>query len=196
MAASIPELPTLAADDSMLSRKFGREVANYFSGSPLNRVSFLRSDHGFLSSAFAHPSASFLLMNGLSPTVQDPTKLAYVSRADVEPLTGSEPFRKTEQEWVSAFNSDVSAPVILFLGIDEKKTTGFEFKEHKGAPYFAVDVTPKDSYADAANGVIEAVKAKGVDFLAGTRHVSLNAPEGEYRLSPRSGELRKLTATP
>lgn len=42
--------------DSMLSRKFGKEVANYFSGSPLNRLAFLRADNVFLSKALKHPS--------------------------------------------------------------------------------------------------------------------------------------------
>ncbi|KAI1854906.1 hypothetical protein JX266_001024 [Neoarthrinium moseri] len=179
MAAPIPDLPILAEDDSMLTRKFGREVANYFSGSPLNRVSFLRGDHGFLSSAFSHPTASFLLMENLSPLAQDPTKLAYVEKSIVEPLTGSDPFKKTEEELLKEFNSDVAFPVILFLGIDEKKKSGFEYKDYRGAPYFAVDVTPKGSITEVAKGVIETAKAKGVSFLPGTRHITLNAPEGE-----------------
>lgn len=179
MAAPIPDLPLLAEDDSMLSRKFGREVANYFAGSPLNRVSFLRADHAFLSAAFAHPTASFLLMDNLSPTAKDPSNLAYVGKSDIEPLTGSDPFGKSEEERIKSFNSDVTHPVILLLGIDEKKKTGFEWKEYHGAPYFAVDVTPKGSITEAAKSVIEAVKAKpGISFLPGARHVSLNAPEG------------------
>lgn len=178
MAASIPDLPILAEDDSMLSRKFGREVANYFSGSPLNRVSFLRGDHGFLASAFSHPSTSFLLLENLSPLVKDSSTLAYVKKSDIEPLTGSEPFAKNEDEVIKNFNSDVTRPLILFLGIDGKNKSGFEWKEYRGAPYFAVDVTPKGSIEEAAKKVIDAVKAKGVSFLPGTRHVSLNAPEG------------------
>ena len=178
-APSHPELPALAADASMLSRKFGREVANYFSGSPLNRLSFLRADHGFMSSAFTHPTASFLLMDGLSPLAKDPEHLAYVARADVEPFTGPDPYKITEEEQIKNFNSEVPHPLILFLGIDEKKATGFEFKEWKGAPYFAVDVSPKGPLEAKAKSVIEAVKVKGVDFLPGQRHMSLNAPEGE-----------------
>jgi NAD+ diphosphatase len=179
MSLPIADLPVLPEDDSMLSRKFGREVANYFSGSPLNRVSFLRGDHAFLSSAFAHPTASFLLFDNLGPTAKDAKNLAYVGKADIVALTGSDPFKKTEEQWVKDFNSDITFPVVLFLGIDEKKTTGFEYKDYKGAPYFAVDVTPKGSITEVAKGVIEAVKAKGVTFLAGGRHMSLNAPEGK-----------------
>ncbi|KAI0128948.1 NUDIX hydrolase domain-like protein [Xylariales sp. AK1849] len=177
MAAPIPDLPILTDDDSMLSRKFGREVANYFAGSPLNRVSFLRGDHGFLSSAFAHPTASFLLLDDLSPLAKGPTKLAYAGKADIESLTGPDPFKKSEEQWVKDFNSDVTFPVVLFLGIDERKKTGFEYREYKGAPYFAVDVTPKGSKTEVAKNVIEALKSKGMSFLHGVRHVSFDAPE-------------------
>lgn len=43
---ALPE-PAHADQDSMLSRKFGREVANYFSGMLLHLLSFLR-DGGLL----------------------------------------------------------------------------------------------------------------------------------------------------
>ncbi|KAK8027435.1 hypothetical protein PG991_004491 [Apiospora marii] len=186
MTAPTPDLPNLAADDSMLSRKFGRETANYFSGSPLNRVSFLRAEHGFLASAFSHPTASFLPMNNLSPAVKDASNLGFVTKADIEPLTGAEPFRQTEEEWVKSFNSDIISPVILFLGLDEKKPTGFEYKDFKGAPYFAIDVTPKDSLAEKANSVIEAVKAKGLDFSKSARMMSLTAPEAAIYAQARA----------
>ena len=79
MTAPVPELPALADDGSMLGRKFGREVANYFSGSPLNRVSFLRTDHAFLQTAFSHPAARFLLLHDLNPLVEgNSATFAYV----------------------------------------------------------------------------------------------------------------------
>ncbi|KAI0405406.1 NUDIX hydrolase domain-like protein [Xylaria palmicola] len=183
---AIPDLPILAADDSMLSRKFGREVANYFSGSPLNRVSFLRSDHAFLNAAFAHPSTSFLLLNNYSPLAKDNANLTYVGREDVVPLIGPEPFKETEEEQIKSFNSAVTQPVILFLGLDEK-TKGFEYREYKGNPYFAVDVTPKGSTEKKAKSVIEAVQAKhGVSFIPGARLLTLNAPEAAIYAQARA----------
>ncbi|KAI1457194.1 NUDIX hydrolase domain-like protein [Annulohypoxylon moriforme] len=176
MGQAIPDLPILAEDDSMLSRKFGREIANYFSGSPLNRVSFLRTDYDFLRAAFAHPSASFLLLNNLSPLAKDAANLSYVNRDVVIPLTGEEPFKTSEEEQVKGFNSDVTQSVILFLGIDEKKT-GFEYREYKGKPYFAVDVTPKGTITEKATSIIDIVKTNGVSFIDGRRLLSLNAPE-------------------
>ncbi|KAI1247600.1 hypothetical protein MGN70_011490 [Eutypa lata] len=186
-APPIPDLPVLAEDDSMLSRRFGREVANYFSGSPLNRVSFLRTDYAFLAAAFAHASASFLLLENLSPLAKDSANLAYVGTADVAPLTGAEPFAKPEKDLVAAYNSDVARPLILFLGLhEEHKAGGFEYRGYQGSPFFAVDVTPKGSITEAAKSVVESVKAKGLSFLPGSRHITLNAPEAAIYAQARA----------
>lgn len=144
--------------DSMLSRKFGKEVANYFSGSPLNRVGFLRADHQFLSQALKHPSTAFLLCNELQPLVQSGTapgkgRLQYVKYEDVQPVIGSDPFAQSEKEMLDAYRSDQYIPQMIFLGLDEKVPEGeglaYQAKNlYKGAPYFAVDVTPRPQ-ADA-----------------------------------------------
>jgi len=175
-----PDLPDPAHHDldSMLSRKFGREVANYFSGSPLNRVSFLRANHDFISKALVHPTTLFMLFNDLAPLAKDPTKLEYVSHADVKPLIGENPFEKTEEQTIKEYNSSVTLPLVLFLGLDERKKDGFQHGIYTGTPYFAVDVTPKGSIVKEANGVVEAVRGKGLSFIEGRMHMSLNAPEG------------------
>lgn len=190
MGAAIPDLPILEAEDSMLSRKFGRELANYFAGSPLNRVGFLRGDHVFLRSAFSHPSTRFLLLNGLAPLVDESQRsLAYVKYDEVKPLTGPDPFEKPEEQMIKEFNSDEVKPLILLLGLDEGNkvpSTGndptFEYKDYKGKPYFAVDVSPRGPTADAANKVIEAVKAKGGSFIENQRQMGLAAGEGGLSL--------------
>ncbi|KAI1393798.1 NUDIX hydrolase domain-like protein [Hypoxylon trugodes] len=185
MGSAIPDLPVLVEDDSMLSRKFGREVANYFSGSPLNRVSFLRTDYGFLRAAFAHHDASFLLLNNLSPLTKDAANLAYVSRDVVVPLTGEEPFKNSEEEQLKDFNSAITQPIVLFLGIDEKKT-GLQYRDYNGKPYFAVDITPKGTIAEKATSIVDIVKASGVSFLDGRRLMSLNAPEAAIYAEARA----------
>ncbi|KAE8449650.1 hypothetical protein EG329_007980 [Mollisiaceae sp. DMI_Dod_QoI] len=174
-----PDLPDPAHHDvdSMLSRKFGREIANYFSGSPLNRVSFLRHDHSFISKALVHPSTYFLLFNDLAPLAKDPSTLAYATHDEVKPLIGENPFEKEEAELIKDYNSAITLPLVLFLGLDERKKEGFEHGIYKGTPYFAVDVTPKGTVEKEANGVIEAMKAKGLQFVEGRMHMTLNAPE-------------------
>lgn len=197
----VADLPELPPDDSMLYRKFGREVANYFSGSPLNRVSFLRTDHKFLRAAFAHPSARFLIIDNLAPLVHDstPPRLAWSTSADIASVVESNPFEKTEGEAIKNYNSEKDPlPIVLFLGIDEKNKFAeptdaaaaptaeapFSFNSFSGSPYFAVDITPRGGTAEKASALIEASKAKGFSFFANPRSMSLSAEEGKLSPSP------------
>lgn len=192
-----PELPEPAHHelDSMLSRKFGKEVANYFSGSPLNRVSFLRTDHSFLSKALTHPSTSFLLYNSLAPLTDAAKSLAYVSYREIRPLLKrawdgdagglgeGNPFRKSEEEQIKEFDSRNTIPTLLFLGLDERvKGDGvFEHGIYTGNAYFALDVTPQGDLEVEANKILEAVKVKGLVFEGNRMILSLNAAEGSSR---------------
>ncbi|KAH8731772.1 NUDIX hydrolase domain-like protein [Phaeosphaeriaceae sp. PMI808] len=174
-----PDLPEPAhpAVDSMLSRKYGKEVANYFSGSPLNRVSFLRPDHTFLSQALRHPSATFLLFNNLDPLTSSSDQLAYRTFADVKPIIGDDPFHRSEEDTIAQYNSSLYLPQIVFLGIDEKKD-GIVYRErYKGQPWFAVDITPKESVKDAAEKLIETLKSEGLDFIKSRMHMNLPADQ-------------------
>ena len=190
----ISNLPELPPDDSMLYRKFGREVANYFSGSPLNRVSFLRNNREFLRAAFAHPTARFLLIDNLAPLVHDttPPRLAWSTRAEISSVVETDPFANTEEDAIKNYNSaKTPLPIVLFLGIDEKKKfddaaavptpeAPFTFTTFSGSPYFAVDVTPRGGNAAKTSALIEALKAKaGFSFYANARSLSLVAEEGE-----------------
>ena len=176
----VPDLPDPAHYDvdSMLSRKFGREIANYFSGSPLNRVSFLRGNHDFISKAFVHPTTSFILFNNLAPLGQDITKLAYAKYEDIKPLVGENPFEKTEEQLIKEYNSTITLPLAVFLGLDERKKDGFEHGIYKGTPFFAIDITPRGTLEKEALEIIQKVKAKGLTFIEGRLNMSLSAPEG------------------
>ncbi|KAF2095795.1 hypothetical protein NA57DRAFT_67521 [Rhizodiscina lignyota] len=179
-----PELPEPAHPDldSMLSRKFGKEVANYFSGSPLNRVSFLRQDHPFLSHALTHHTTTFLIFNKLEPLVESPTKLHYATYADVKPIIGDDPYSKSEEDLVKEYNSTTYIPQMIFLGLHEDKDGVTTKKGYKGAPFFAVDVTPKhESIKEAAEALIKSFEDKGVHFSKGRLHMALPAEEGELR---------------
>lgn len=197
-----PALPTLLyyedpTNPGLLSQKFGRETANYFSGSPLNRVSFLRGDRDFLRAAFSHPSTRFLLMKNLAPLVkmEDSAELGFVALEQVVGLTGEDPFEKSEEEQIKHYDSTKrQGPVILFLGIDDRgKLSGqagegelFTWKEFKGAAYFAVDVTPRpgpggEEKDDAAESVIENVlKGDKFVFHESARHMGLHAGQGTH----------------
>jgi NAD+ diphosphatase len=175
-----PDLPDPAHHDvdSMLSRKFGREVANYFSGSPLNRVSFMRDKHDFISKALTHPTTQFMLFDNLAPLAKDPAHLAYAKLDEIKSLIGENPFEKEEAEMIKQYNSLVTLPLVLFLGLDERKKEGFQHGIYSGTPYFAVDITPNGTVEKEATSLIEAMKAKGLTFLQGRTAMTLNAPEG------------------
>jgi NAD+ diphosphatase len=205
MGSRFPELPALPNDDSMLTRKFGREVANYFSGSPLNRLSFLRTDHGFLRSAFSHPSARFMLVDSLAPCVtqEKPPRLAFATIDEVAPLTGKDPFAKDEADMIKEYDSGETHTLILFMGIDEHKKLnvsdvkdGLEYKGYKGSPYFAVDITPKGNAADIAKKIAEEAKAKGFTFDTNPRAMRLSSEEGKLRRDLLSAEMRLTPLQP
>lgn len=148
-------------------------------GSPLNRVSFLRPDHAFLSSALKHPSTTFLLFNNLDPLVHSQDKLAHRKYADVKSIIGDDPFHHTEEETIAQYNSSLYLPQIIFLGLDER-TPGFEYKgRYKGQPWFAVDITPKESVKEAAEKLVESLKAEGLSFNAGRMNMNLPAEQGK-----------------
>ncbi|KAF2841344.1 hypothetical protein M501DRAFT_928909 [Patellaria atrata CBS 101060] len=188
MSQNIPDLPEPAHPevDSMLGRKFGKEVANYFSGSPLNRVSFLRTDHTFLSRAIQHPSTSFVLLNNLWPLTKSPTELARISYKDVEPLIGEEPFFQPEEDQIKGFNSSTYIPQLLFLGLDTRIPDSLTYKEYyTGAPYFALDVTPKGTITDAATALIETLEARSLTFISDRMLLSLSAHDAAIYATAR-----------
>lgn len=174
---ALPE-PAHAVLDSMLARKFGKEVANYFAGSPLNRVSFLRPDTTFLSQALKHETSRFILFNNLNPLVKSADRLAYASYSDVQPVVG-DPYKTAEEDLIKEYNSALYHPQLVFLGLDEsKKQDGFSYKEHyAGQPYWALDVTPRASVTEAAEALIKKVEGQSLYFAQGRMQLSLVAPE-------------------
>ena len=179
-----PANPLPAPDfDSMLSRKFGPEVANYFSGSPLNRVGFLRAEHGFLSQALRHPSTQFLLCHDLQPLIKtsQPDRLAWVKHADIKAVVGEDPYGVPEEQMLKAYDSGGYVPQMIFLGIDEKAGERLEFQGknlYKGRPYFAVDVTPRLSVAEECKTLIKDLVGRGLSFAKG-RVMDIEATDGK-----------------
>jgi len=155
-------------------------------GSPLNRMGFLRADHTFLSNAVRHPTTSFLLCKDLQPLVHDKTKLAFVKFEDVKPIIGEDPYAVKEDEFVKQYNSTKHIPQMIFLGVDEKVKDSLVYKDmYKGAPYFAVDVTPRANVKDACDSLISKLESKGLTFAQG-RAMDLTASDGTLSIPPAS----------
>ncbi|KAJ5176836.1 uncharacterized protein N7482_002713 [Penicillium canariense] len=179
--------------ESMLSRRFGNETVNYFSstdmkrwqhvwnsttnfrtGSPINRLSFLRGDHAFLSAALTHPSTQYLLLNNLAPLTRSPAEVYYAKYDDVRNLVPQNTFDQSEEEMIKGFDSRNTHATLIFLGLDESRKDGsLMYKAYSGVPFFAVDVTPKGSVAQraAAQDIISAMEGKGLSFFQ-TRVIS------------------------
>ncbi|CAI7652591.1 unnamed protein product [Penicillium bialowiezense] len=188
---SIPQIPKPAHTlvDSMLSRHFGRETVNYFSSSPINRLSFLRSDHPFLSTALQHPSARFVLLNNLAPLTTASTQLHLAKYEDVRPLVPQDTYDTSEDDMLKNFDSRKTQATLIFLGLDEgRKEGGLAFKVYQGTPYFAVDVTPRGSEQQqaAAKEVIGAVEAKGLSFFQARVHMTFSADEAAIYAQARA----------
>ena len=152
----------------------------------MNRVSFLRTDHPFLTAALKHPTTSFLIFNKLNPLTKTPSELAYASYSDVKPLIGEDPYKNSEEELIQAFNSQNFIPQLVFLGLDDRNKDGIVHKQlYKGAPYFALDVTPQGPLASTAEEVIKTFESRGQSFTEGRMHLSLPPLEGS--LTSRAG---------
>lgn len=147
-------------------------------GSPLNRVSFLRGDHSFLKQAFDHDTTQFMVFRNLSPLVRSPSEIAYAKQNELKPILPINPYDKTEEQIVKEFNSSLSTPQLVFLGLDESKKDGLQYKNYIGAPQFAIDITPKASYEDEAKGVIAEMEKRGLAFVEGMRAMNFPANIG------------------
>ena len=149
-------------------------------------MSFLRTENEFLSSALVHPSTSFLLFNNLAPLAKAPTKLEYATYKDVRPLIGENPYSQSEERLIANYNSAVTIPQLLFLGLDENPESDFRYKIYRGSPYFALDVTPKGTVGEEAERLIESMKSRGLRFVEGRMHMSLPAPEAAIYAQARA----------
>ncbi|KAL4977063.1 NUDIX hydrolase domain-like protein [Aspergillus desertorum] len=176
--------------DSMLARRFGKETVNYFSSSPLNRLSFLRSDHSFLSAALKHPSTRFVILKDLAPLTRSPTELYYAKFDDVRKLVPASIYDKSEDEIIKEHDSRKTEPHLIFLGVDEtsKPQDGFSWKIYTGTPYFALDVSEKGSEEQQANAreVVSGFEAQGLSFLQARMALMFSADEAAIYAQARA----------
>ncbi|KAL4939258.1 hypothetical protein BDV06DRAFT_199240 [Aspergillus oleicola] len=168
--------------DSMLARRFGKETVNYFSSSPLNRLSFLRSDHPFLSAALKHPSTRFVILKDLAPLTRSPAALYYAKYDEVRKLVPQSIYDKSEEDIIREHDSRKTEPHLVFLGVDEsveKDANAFSWKIYAGTPYFALDISEKGSEEQQGNAreVIRGFEEKGLSFLQARVAMTFSADE-------------------
>ncbi|KAJ9312046.1 hypothetical protein DTO271D3_7749 [Paecilomyces variotii] len=175
----IPDPPHVQAD-SMLARRFGKETVNYFSSSPLNRLSFLRTEHPFLSAAVKHPGTRFLLLKDLAPLARSPSELYFAHYDEVKSIVRPDIYDKSEEEMLKEYDSRKTDPQLIFLGVDEeRKNNAMSWKIYSGVPYFALDLSARGSEEQQAHAksIVEALEAKGTKFLQSRMIMTLPADE-------------------
>ena len=121
-----------------------------------------------------------MLFKDLSPLCKGPEEMGYLSFNDVKQLIGGDPYGKTEKELVSEYNSTHSTPQLVFLGLDEKVKDGLSYRNFNGAPRFALDITPKGSYAQEAEKILGTLEAQGLKPLEGLRAMNFPADVGKF----------------
>lgn len=106
-------------------------------------------------------------------------KLATASYNDVKAVIGEDPYGKSEEDQIKEYNSSIYLPQMVFLGLDERRED-FTYKDqYKGAPFFAVDVTPKhESIKEAAEALIKTFEERGLQFSKSRLHLALPPEEG------------------
>ncbi|KAI0318878.1 NUDIX hydrolase domain-like protein [Amylostereum chailletii] len=148
---------------------------NFLSGSPLNRLSWLRTSPVFINGLVHSPTARWIAFNGGSPLVASRSVsdagLVHLSFADVKSLIGGSPYFGQGQDDGVAGDVTVSAleaarfrgAPLVFLGLQETGPNDFApgvdpekaALDIKGNPYFSIDVT------DAEQPVVDALVEVG-----------------------------------
>lgn len=153
----------------------------------MNRLSFLRTEHPFLAAALKHPSTRFILLKDLAPLTRSPAELFYAKYKDVQKLVPATIYDKSEEEMIRDYDSRVTVPQLVFLGLHEGETDGtntMEWKIYRGRPYFALDVSPRGNEEQQAHAkeLVEAMEAQGLSFLKARVHLTLPADQGEQSI--------------
>lgn len=172
-----------AADMSLLNDKLGfDEVVNYFSGSPLNRLSFLRHDRDFLRKASTHPTTRYLLLKELDPLAKD-DKLCFVTLNDVEDMISGY-YEGTEENAIDSFNPLKRSPALIFLGIDESdQDNALTHGNYTGRCYFALEI---DEESANVSTFVNKFREAGRDFRKVRVDLNLQPSEAAILAHARS----------
>ncbi|RPA86288.1 hypothetical protein BJ508DRAFT_321952 [Ascobolus immersus RN42] len=139
-------LPPPIDSNGPLTARFGLEFPTFYSGNPLNRLSFLRENYEFLRSTFAQ--SKYLLLKPteryeLNPLTKSDAELSFLDYPAVENhgFKGLYEGVSTDDEYIATYNSEEeeARPIVVFLGIDEADTeSGWAWQEWQGRPYWAL----------------------------------------------------------
>lgn len=188
----VNEAPLATVNEEQNQMLFGKEV--------INRVSFLRSNKEFIRESIFHPSARFLFYDRANPLLytQWDQKLVVLTN-EAKKLKKEESFDVgllNMPGWKQCLNTwskdneeensdlrDGEKPLFLFLGLEDE-SVGLDLQandhidfrlKYKGIPYFAVDITKKESLI---KGLFEYIKSSNKDV--DEESLSFSASMGDY----------------
>ena len=88
---------------------------------------------------------------------------------------------------IEEYNSTKTVPQIVFLGLNEEVKDGLVYKEvYKGAPVWAIDVTPKGSHEGKAKDLSKALERRGLTFMDARMILSFPAHEAAVYAQARA----------
>ncbi|CAB39798.1 NADH pyrophosphatase [Schizosaccharomyces pombe] len=116
--------------------------SQFFAGSSLNRLSFLRSNREFLNKAFYDHTTRFLPFCDLNPAllVKD-DKLVTLSYPQISKYFTFSPFEHTDKQIAERFSKGESLPVLVYMGNEERNGPTDNWSQHN---VFAIDITGID----------------------------------------------------
>ncbi|KAJ2928611.1 hypothetical protein H1R20_g8472, partial [Candolleomyces eurysporus] len=169
-------------------------VVNLYGGSPLNRLSWLRTSHSFLNAVIALPHTRWLLFNGgqpllVSPQTQGDRSLEFLSTEDVKPFLGSEAYFGQGQEPGDQLSDDTEEG-------EHSHHSPTQSVRIRGAPivFLGVHETERDVAAalptsEFKNPEVAVQKLKGTPYFAlDVAELGLSGDEIRERLEDNTGK--------
>ncbi|KAI8991537.1 hypothetical protein BDF20DRAFT_813157 [Mycotypha africana] len=153
---------TSVEDKAPTTFPFPDNYVAVFSGNPLNRFGWKRTDNGFLSRLAHSKRAKYMIFNNQQTIYTEKGNIQYVEYDDVASVVD----RVYKNEDDTALEN-VTEVILVFLGLDESEGTG----EEGGIAYWALDLTPKKGETEALfRSLIKGFEAKGWAFTSTLPH--------------------------
>ncbi|KAI7869151.1 NUDIX hydrolase domain-like protein [Spinellus fusiger] len=160
--SDVPELQASSSTghhDTSMSFHYPTNTKNYFAGSPLNRLSWYRSDKPLLRRLARSQHSKFILFSESNPLFSVKNRelhmATYEEIASFIEIADSE--KDTEETESLRFKDEL---LLVFLGIDKREGKGEE-----GIIYWACNITPRGKYADICTKIIQDYEKNDMKFM-------------------------------
>jgi NAD+ diphosphatase len=141
-----------------------------FGGSPLNRLSWLRTSHHFLNVIVTLPETQWVLFNAGQPlvfsTASSQLQLAYLSTNNVIPFLGPQPFFGQAQE-VGVLVTDEAAKAVTDTARHQPQSLPVSFLGmHEKSGGDGSSVLPTSEFSSATSAIAAIKRLGGIPYFA------------------------------